>query len=467
MSFDRPHSPVPEGPSGPVFLITPRWIATQDPIGAVLSDHSVVVRGERIDSVQPTALARQMHPGASEVVLPEHLLTPGLVNAHTHAAMALLRGAADGLPLERWLAERIGPLEAALVSEEFVHDGTVAACAEMLLGGTTTFNDMYFFPDATARAAQTMGMRARVGLIVIDFPTAWASSPDEYFDKGLALRDAWRHEPLLGFTLAPHAPYTVSDGPLTRVARLSAELELPVHIHVHETAREVQDHLARHGLRPLQRLHRLGLVTPELMAVHGVHLDGTDLALLSSQGASLVHCPNSNLKLGSGFAPVKEFLALGGHLAIGTDGSASNNRLDMVLESRTASLIASGRSGDPTALGAHQALAAATLGGARALGWADRLGSISPGKWADLSAFDFSNNDLPLIDDPVSHLIFAGGREQTSHVWIHGAPVVVKRQILAGSARDALAEVRARRRVWHNRTSQVVPEGDRSGIFRF
>lgn len=462
-----PETPAFAGSTARAQLISPRWIATVAPSGTVLSEHSVVLREGRIEAVLPTAEARQAHPGAPETVLDEHLLTPGLVNAHTHAAMALLRGAADGLPLERWLAERIGPLEAALVSSDFVFDGTVMACAEMLLGGTTTFNDMYFFPDAAARATVAMGMRGVMGLIVIDFPTAWAGSPEAYFEKGLALRDACRHEPLLGFALAPHAPYTVSDGPLERVARLSAELQLPVHIHLHETAREVTDHVSRHGLRPLARLARLGLVSPELLAVHGVHLDASDQALLAQHGASLVHCPNSNLKLGSGIAPVPELLAAGANIAIGTDGSASNNRLDMVLEARMASLLASGRSGDPACLDAHRALEAATLGGARALGMDSRIGAIAPGLLADLTAFDLKDDDGALVRDPVSHLMFSGHRELVSHVWIQGDPVVVKRQIVSVPALEALAGVRARRRVWHNRGGQVVPEGGRSGIFRF
>lgn len=461
----HPGAPDPQSPKP--WLISPRWIAPVEPAQTVLSEHTVVIRGECVESILPTAEARRSHPEAEEVRLEHHLLTPGLINTHTHAAMALLRGSADGLPLERWLAERIGPLEAALVSEEFVFDGTVMACAEMLLGGTTTFNDMYFFPDAAARATQVMGMRAVIGLIVIDFPTAWASSIDAYFDQGLALRDAWRNESQVGFALAPHAPYTVSDGPLQRVARLSAELQLPVHIHVHETAREVADHLSRYGLRPLARLNQLGLVTPELMAVHAVHLDENDRALLARQGASMVHCPNSNLKLGSGIAPVAELLRQGVNVALGTDGSASNNRLDMVLETRMASLLASGRSGDPRVMDAHRALEAATLGGARALGQESRIGSIRPGKRADLAAFDLHEEFGAPINDPVSHLIYAGGREQVSHVWIEGEPVVVMRQIMGPAAREALAGVRGRRRVWHNRAGQVVPERSSSGIFRF
>jgi 5-methylthioadenosine/S-adenosylhomocysteine deaminase len=462
-----PRSDASDSGAPATTLISPRWIAPVVPAGTVLTGHSVAIRGEHIEAVLPTAQARQDYPDAHEVRLDAHLLTPGLVNAHSHAAMALLRGAADGLPLQRWLAERIGPLEAALVSDAFVFDGTVMACAEMLLGGTTTFNDMYFFPEAAARAAQVMGMRAVIGMIVIDFPTAWASSADEYFDKGLALRDSWRGEPCVRFALAPHAPYSVSDGPLERVARLSAELQLPVHIHVHETAREITDHQARYGLRPLDRLNQLGLVTPELMAVHAVHLNDTDLALLARQGASVVHCPNSNLKLGSGIAPVAELLAAQVNVALGTDGSASNNRLDMVLEARMASLLASGQTGEPAGLDAHRALEAATLGGARALGQESVLGSISAGKWADLAAFDLSDEYGALVTDPVSDLIFSAGRERASHVWIQGEPVVVMRQITGTPARETLSGVRGRRGVWHNRAGQVMQQGRPSGIFRF
>ena len=312
-----------------------------------------------------------------------------------------------------------------------------------------------------------MGLRAVIGMLVIDFPTAWASSTDTYFEKGLALRDTLRNESRIRFALAPHAPYSVSDGPLQRIARLSAELQLPVHIHVHETAREVADHQARYGLRPLARLNQLGLVTPELMAVHAVHLDENDRALMAREGASIVHCPNSNLKLGSGIAPVAELLSQGVNVALGTDGSASNNRLDIVLEARMTSLLVSGRSGNPIGMDAHRALEAATLGGARALGQEATIGSLSPGKQADLAAFDLSDEHGALVTDPVSHLIYSAGREQVSHVWVQGEPVVVMRQIVGAAAREALTGVRARRRVWHNRAGQVVPQNIPSGIFRF
>jgi 5-methylthioadenosine/S-adenosylhomocysteine deaminase len=440
------------------LLITPRWVAPVAPADTVLVDHAVVVRGDRIEALLPRADALARYPRARRTDLPDHLLIPGLVNLHGHAAMTLLRGAADDLPLDRWLTERIWPLEAGLVSDEFVHDGTVLACREMLRGGITTFNDMYFFPEATARAALAMGMRAMVGIVVFDFPSAYGSGPADYLAKGLALRDTLRHEPSIGFTLAPHAPYTVSDGPFREVAKLSAELQLPVHVHVHETAREIDEHVARYGVRPLARLDALGLVGPDLIAVHAVHLDDAEIRLLAAQGATVAHCPHSNLKLGSGIAPVARMLALGVPVGLGTDGAASNNRLDVLLEARTACLLAKGSSGDATAFGAHRALRAATLDGARALGLQDRIGSIEPGKFADLAAVDLSDSDMQPIHDPVSQLIFTAGREQVTDVWIAGLPVVVKRQLASQQALDTASDVRARYVVWHNRFGKIVPE---------
>jgi 5-methylthioadenosine/S-adenosylhomocysteine deaminase len=441
----------------PPLLIAPRWIAPVEPDGTVLAGHAVVVRDDRIEAVLPREEAVARHPDAELVERPDHLLVPGLVNLHGHAAMTLLRGAADDLPLERWLHERIWPLEQSLMSEAFVHDGSVLACAEMLAGGVTTFNDMYFFPEATARAAMAIGIRAVVGIVVFDFPSAYGSGPADYIARGLRLRDALRHEPGVGFALAPHAPYTVSDGPLAQVAQLSAELQLPVHIHVHETAREVADHVARHGCRPLERLARLGLVGPELVAVHAVHLSDADIRMLAAQGASVAHCPHSNLKLASGIAPIARMVEAGVNVGLGTDGAASNNRLDLLLEARTASLLAKGSSGDATAFGAHRALRAATLDGARALGMATRVGSIVPGKQADLVAVDLSGPSMQPIHDPVATLIFSGGRDQVTDVWVAGERVVARRQITGTQALGTLHDVLGRGVVWHNRLRKFVP----------
>ena len=303
-----------------------------------------------------------------------------------------------------------------------------------------------------------MGMRACVGIIVIDFPSVYGSGPADYLAKGFAARDALRHEPSIAFTLAPHAPYTVSDDAFRDIAKLSAELQLPVHVHLHETAREVAEHEARYGVRPLDRLARLGLLGPELVAVHAVHVSDAEIRALAAHGASVAHCPHSNLKLGSGIAPVARMLDAGVNVGIGTDGSASNNRLDLLLEARTASLLAKGTSGDAAAFGAHRALHAATLSGAHALGLGDSIGSIVPGKWADLVAIDLSDADLQPVHDPVSQLMFSAGREQVTDVWIAGEAVVVKRQMVVSRALDTVADVLARKVVWHNRLGKIVPE---------
>ena len=442
-----------------VELILPRWIAPVEPAKAVLSDHALVVRAGRIEALLPAAQALERYPQARRTALPRHLLIPGLVNLHTHSAMSLLRGAADDLPLGRWLTERIWPLEGALMSDAFVYDGTVLACIEMLRGGITTFNDMYFFPEATARAALATGLRARVGIIVIDFPSAYGSGPSDYLAKGLALRDALRHEPTVGFTLAPHAPYTVSDPALEDVARLAAELQLPIHMHVHETAQEVSEHLTRHGVRPLERLRHLGLLGPELIAVHAVHLSSGEIDLLAEHGVTIAHCPHSNLKLASGLAPIARCEAAGIPIGIGTDGAASNNRLDLLLEVRTASLLAKGASGDATALDAHAALAAVTLNGARALGMEQEIGSLVPGKWADLVAAEVVETESEDLFDPVSHLIYTSGREAVTDVWIAGQSVVSERQLSDPRILAAGQAARERVGVWHNRVGKCLSGG--------
>jgi 5-methylthioadenosine/S-adenosylhomocysteine deaminase len=401
-------------------LIRPRWIVPVEPAASVLEGHALALRDGKIEALLPAAEARMRFPDHEELVLENHVLIPGLVNAHTHAAMSLMRGLADDLPLMRWLEDHIWPAEAKHVSRQFVFDGTLLACAEMLRGGITCFNDMYFFPEAALEAALQSGMRSVHGLIVIEFPSPYASDPADYLRKGLALRDRYREEPLASFTLAPHAPYTVSDDTFRQVAMLAAELDLPVHIHVHETTDEIARSLAQHGVRPLERLARLGLLGPGLSAAHCVHLSPGEIQLLARHGCSVVHCPCSNLKLASGFAPVASLLRENVNVALGTDGAASNNRLDMFQEMRTAALLAKAVAGDAQALPAHAALRAATLAGARALGIEARTGSIVPGKAADLVAVDLSAPELMPCFDPVSQLVYAAGREHVSHVWVDG-----------------------------------------------
>ena len=397
----------------------------------------------------PTAQALAQFSGYNRVDLPEHVLIPGLVNAHTHAAMSLMRGLADDLPLMRWLQEHIWPAETKHVSPRFVRDGTALACAEMLRGGITCFNDMYFFPESSLEAALEAGMRVALGLIVIDFPSAYASDPDDYLRKGLALRDRASEQPLVSFCFAPHAPYTVSDPTFRHVATLAAELDLPVHLHVHETEHEIERSVAEHGVRPLERLRRLGLVDSNLIAVHSVHLEQGEIELLAHHGCSVAHCPSSNLKLASGFAPIEALRKAGVNICLGTDGAASNNRLDLLTEMRTAALLAKAVARDAEALPAHAALRAATLGGARALGLAGRIGSIEPGKRADLTAIALRAPELAPCYDPVSQLVYAAGREHVTHVWVDGAL-----QVRDGELRNPLISASGRLdthwQIWQN-----------------
>jgi 5-methylthioadenosine/S-adenosylhomocysteine deaminase len=412
----------------------------------VLENHAVAVRDGKIEAVLPVAEAARRFADFERLDLRNHALMPGLVNAHTHAAMSLLRGLADDLPLMRWLEEHIWPAETRHVSRDFVRDGTLVACAEMIRGGITCFNDMYFFPDASLEAALAAGLRSAQGMIVIEFPSAYASDAADYLRRGLEVRDRNRDEPLASFCLAPHAPYTVSNESLKKVATLAAELDVPVHIHLHETRGEIERSMAEHGVRPLERLARLGLVGPGLVAVHAVHLEDAEIDLLAKQGASVVHCPSSNLKLASGFAPVHSLLKKGVNVALGTDGAASNNRLDLFQEMRTAALLAKTVGDDPQAMPAHAALRAATLSGANALGLDRITGSIEPGKAADLIAVDFSAPELSPCYDVVSHLVYAAGRENVSHVWVDGRLLMREREI----ENPALERLESRWQLWQN-----------------
>lgn len=401
-------------------LLHARWVVPVEPDATVLDHHSVAVSNGRIVAVLPTREAQTRYRAAQSIDLPTHALIPGLVNAHTHAAMTLFRGLADDLPLMDWLNHHIWPAEQKWVAPPFVREGSELAIAEMLKSGTTCFNDMYFFADDTAHVAHEAGIRACVGLIMVDFPSNYAQSPDEYLHKGLELRDRLRHSELITTAFAPHAPYTVSDAPFARIRTVNNELNIPVHIHVHETAHEVEGSLAKVGVRPFKRLERLDLVNPNLVAVHMTQLTQEEIDTLAQAGASVVHCPESNLKLASGFCPVQQLLQAGVNVALGTDGAASNNDLDMLGEMRTAALLAKGVAGDATALPAHMALRMATLNGAKALGIENRIGSLTAGKFADITAIDLAPIHSQPVYDPVSHIVYAAGRHQVTDVWVAG-----------------------------------------------
>jgi len=427
------------------LLIEARWIATVD-TGEVLKNHAVAVDRDTIVAVLPAGEARSRFSAAEHRQLDNHLLIPGLINLHTHAAMTLMRGIADDLPLMAWLQQHIWPTEAAHVSAQFVLDGTRLACAEMLRGGITCFNDMYFFPDAAAQAATEFGMRAVLGVTTLEFPTNYAADANDYLNKGLAVRERWLSNPLISFSLAPHAPYTVSDASFERIAMLAAQLGLPIHCHLHETRQEISDALQQDGRRPVTRLRDLGLLGPGLIGVHAVHLDDADRRLLAEANCSIAHCPTSNLKLASGLADVAAMQQRGINVGLGTDGAASNNRLDLFQEMRLAALLAKGSSGNAAIVPAGEALRMATLNGAIALGMGHRLGSITPGKQADLCAVDLGSLHASPCFDPVSHLIYVAGREDVSDVWIAGKCCVHHKNLRY----DSLPQLEATITLWQN-----------------
>ena len=424
-------------------LINARWIIPVEPHETVLEHHSLALRDGRIAALLPQAEAAARYRAAAVVELAAHALIPGLINAHTHAAMSLLRGLADDLPLMEWLQEHIWPAEGAWVSPEFVRDGTELAVAEMLRGGTTCFNDMYFFPDETARSAAAAGMRAVVGMILIDFPTAWAQNADDYLSKGLAVHDEFRHHPLISTAFAPHAPYTVSDAPLQRVQTLAEELDVPIHMHIHETEHEVTEAAQQNGLRPLARLEQLGLLSPHLLGVHMTQLSDGEINAYGRAGGHVVHCPESNLKLASGFCPVQRLLEAGVNLALGTDGAASNNDLDMFSEMRSAALLAKAVARRASAVPAARALAMATLGGARALGLEEETGSLVAGKAADVVAVNLGEAETQPVYHPVSQLVYACGRDKVTDVWVAGRHVLKDRVLTTVDEHDILAKAQA------------------------
>jgi 5-methylthioadenosine/S-adenosylhomocysteine deaminase len=425
------------------LVIHATWVLPVDARDSVLGDHAVVIAGGRIQALLPSAEARRRYPAARELDLPEHLLMPGFVNAHTHAAMTLLRGLADDLPLMTWLQNHIWPAEQRWVSPEMILAGSRLAALEMLKGGTVCFNDMYYFPEVTAQAMAEVGMRAVVGMILLDFPTVYAEGPDQYLRQGLALHDHYRGHPLVHTAFAPHAPYTVADASLIRVRTLADELEVPIHIHLHETTDEIDQSRRDHGVRPLRRLQRLDLLGPNLLAVHMTQVEDEEIELLATTGTPVIHCPASQLKLASGFSPVARLREAGVNVALGTDGAASNNALDMLGEMRLAALLAKGVAGSPAALPAAQALRMATLDGARALGLEEETGSLEIGKSADLIAIDLGHPNTQPIHNPLSQLVYAANRSQVRHVWVAGRQLLRDGQPTTLDAQEILDEARA------------------------
>jgi 5-methylthioadenosine/S-adenosylhomocysteine deaminase len=443
------HEPALSGVSPrPVDLIIyPRWLVPVEPAEVILENHALIVdQGVIIDICQQAAVPERYEATTTEH-LGAHVLIPGLVNSHTHAAMSLFRGIADDVPLKNWLEEWIWPLETRWASTDMVHDGTLLACAEMLQAGITTFNDMYFYPEAAAEAVDQSGIRASLGILAFEVPTRYGTGADDYLNRGLATRDARRNHPRLSFMLAPHAPYTVSDATFERISVLAAQTGLGIHIHVHETQHEVEQSLAEYGERPLTRLERLGILGPQTLAVHAVALNDNDIKIIARHGVHIAHCPTANLKLGSGIARTHDLSKANINVALGTDGAAANNRLDLLCEARLAGLIAKGTHQDPRLFPAHQLIYMATLGGARALGLDHKIGSLQIGKQADLCAIRLDEAATLPVFDPASHIVHCAGRDQVTDVWVDGQRVVKMKHLMQISQE----EIYLKAKTWQNR----------------
>ena len=402
------------------LIIEARWVLPIVPRNKMLERTAVVVSNGVIQDLLGIEASKLKYSATKTIHLMDHVLIPGLINLHTHMGMTLMRGLADDKALMPWLEKHIWPAEQQLVSERFVRDNALFACAELLSGGVTCFNDMYFYPQATADAAVQSGIRAQLGLVVLEFPTAYAADADDYIQKGLEARDSWRNSPLLTSSMAPHAPYTVADATYEKVITYAEQLGMGVHTHLHETADEISRSIDQHGVRPIRRMANLGLLGPNVTAAHCVQMNDEDVNLIKSYGVHVAHCPSSNLKLGSGVAPVSNMLNETINVGIGTDSAASNNRLDMFTEMRLAALLAKGSTGDASVVPACQALEMATINGAKALGLDDKIGSLEIGKLADLAAIRIADVETLPCFDPISHLVYVCGREHVSHVWVSG-----------------------------------------------
>lgn len=419
-------------------LIHAKWIITCEDRNQILENHSLAIKDGKIQAILPTAKAKEKYQAANEETYAAHAVLPGFINSHTHSAMNIFRGLADDLELMDWLNNHIWPAEGQWVSQELVYDGSLLAIAEMLRCGTTCFNDMYFFLGATAEAAELAGIRAHIGMTVIDVPTAWAKTTDEYFKKALEFYQQYKNHERITATLAPHSTYTVSIENLIKVKDIADEYKLKTNIHLQEAPSEVEQSLQNHGKRPLQRLHEIGMLSPNLIAIHMTQLNDADFDILQETKPNIVHCPESNMKLVSGFCPVEKLTKLGINVALGTDGAASNNDLDMLGEMRSAAFLGKVTANDPKAVSAEAALKMATLNGAKALGIDHLTGSLTPGKAADFIAIDLGQIETQPLYHPISQIVYSTPRNQVTDVWVAGKQLLKNRQLLTLDEKELL-----------------------------
>lgn len=433
------------------LIVHATWVVPVNEQRDVLADHAVVVDQGKILAILPSSQVSEQYHAHTEQTLTGRAIIPGLINSHGHAAMTLFRGMADDLPLMTWLNEHIWPAEGKWVSSEFVHDGTQIAIAEMLRSGTTTYSDNYFFPEDAITAILPTKMRAQLNFAILDFPNNWATGPDDALAKGTELVKQYKNDQQIRVIYGPHAPYTVSDEPLLKIKALAEEHNVGIQMHIHETQGEVDDAVNASGERPIARLNRLGLLSPRMQAVHMTAMDDEDIRMCAETGTHIIHNPESNLKLASGFCPVDKLQKAGVNVALGTDGAASNNDLDMLGEMRTAAQLAKAVAMNAEALPAYEALAVATINGAKAMNRDNELGSLEAGKLADMVAIDLSDIESAPIYDPVSHIVYATSRQQVQHVWIGGEQVVNNRELTTMDRQALIAKAGE----WRNKIKEA------------
>ena len=433
-------------------LLSATWVLPIAPTHQVIDNGAIYIANGRVKDVGSLATLLQRYPHVQRQHFDQHVLMPGLVNAHGHAAMTLLRGCGEDMPLMNWLNERIWPLERALVSPEFVVDGVELACAEQIRNGVTAFADNYFYPERIAALVQKIGVRALLACPVLDFPMPGCADPKEAIAKTLKLHDDCQAYPLVNVAFGPHAPYTVSDEWLSQIATYAEELGLLVHMHVHESAHEIEESIKKYGVRPLERLENLGVLGPHFVAVHSVHLNDKDIEILKRHNVGVVHCPESNLKLASGFSPVARLMREGIRVAIGTDGAASNNDLDLLGELRTATMLGKALANDPTAMRAEDMLYMATMGGAKALGLESEIGSLEIDKSADIIAVNLSSLSMQPVFNPIYSLIYSASGHHVSDVWVAGQSLLRNGELLTINEPSLMQRIAH----WQNRITQFL-----------
>lgn len=428
-------------------LIHAKYLITCEERNRVLENHALAVKDGKIIALLPQQEARQKYQAAREEHFAAHAVLPGFINSHTHLAMNVFRGLADDLELLDWLTNHIWPREAKWVSAEMVADGSLIAIGELIRSGSICFNDMFFYPEEAVKAVDRAGIRGHIGMHVMNVPNNWASGVEESFAKCEAVYNEFHQHDLVTLTYAPQSVYTVPEKDLARIRDLAEKQDLKINIHCQESQTDIDGALSLNNKRPLRCLHDLGMVTPRLIAIHMTQLDERDFEILGEGKPNIVHCPESNMKLASGACPVQKLIDMGINVALGTDGAASNNDLDMIGEMRTAAFLGKLSTMNPRAVSAETALKMATINGARALGIDHVTGSLTPGKSADFIAIDLGRIETQPLYNPVSQIVYAASRDQVTDVWVRGKQLLKNRMLTTLDEKELLVKAEA----WHKK----------------